>query len=157
MYPAVDRLPVHLPGDQLITFVEGRAVEAVEEGPKDTKLTAFFKLMQHNPDLRTLKYSVVVDHFTWLPQPRRWKARTNRSKTIDRMYAVHPSAGDRFFLRLLLINVSGPTSFEDLRTHKGVVYPAFRDACIARGLISIEASFENIDLKSPSFSTTISY
>jgi len=50
------------------------------------------------------------------------------------MYSVHPSAGERFFLRLLLIAVPGPTSFEDLRTHDGIVHPTFRDACIARGL-----------------------
>ena len=134
MYPAVDRLPVHLPGDQMVTFEEGQAARAVEEGPKDTKLTAFFKLMQHNAEFRTLKYSEVVDRFTWEAQPRRWKLRTNRSNTMGRMYAVHPSAGDRFFLRLLLITVPGPTSFEDLHTHEGIVYPTFREACVARGL-----------------------
>ena len=134
MYPAVDRLAVHLPGDQFVTFEEGRATEAVAEGPKDTKLTAFFKLMLHNPEHRTLKYPDVVDHFTWEAQPRRWKLRTNRSNTMARMYSVHPAAGDRFFLRLLLLTVPGPTSFEDLRTHDGILYPTFRDACVARGL-----------------------
>ena len=90
--------------------------------------------MQHKPEFRTLKYSEVVDDFTWQDQPRRWKLRTNRSKTIGRMYSVHPSAGERFYLRLLLITVPGPTSFEDLRTHDGIVHPTFRDACVARGL-----------------------
>jgi hypothetical protein len=134
MYPAVHRLAVHLPYEQMVTFEEGRAAEAVAEGPKDTTLTAFFKLMLHNPEYRTLKYSEVVDHFTWETQPRRWKLRSNRSKTIGRMYSAHPAAGDRFFLRLLLITVPGPTSYEDLRTHEGIVYPTFRDACVARGL-----------------------
>ena len=50
------------------------------------------------------------------------------------MFFVHPSAGDRFFLRLLLIIVPGPTSFEDLRTHEGIVYPTFRGACGVPGL-----------------------
>ena len=31
--------------------------------------------------------------------------------------------------------VKGSTSFEDLHTIAGVIYPTFRDACIAYGLL----------------------
>ena len=51
------------------------------------------------------------------------------------MYYAHPSAGERFYLRLLLTVVPGATSFEDLRTHQGTLYPTFREACIAYGLL----------------------
>ena len=51
------------------------------------------------------------------------------------MYYAHPSSGERFYLRLLLTCVKGATSFEDLRTFDGVLYPTFREACIAQGLL----------------------
>lgn len=35
---------------------------------------------------------------------------------LGRIYTVHPKNADCFYLRLLLINVRGPTSFESLRT-----------------------------------------
>jgi hypothetical protein len=53
---------------------------------------------------------------------------------IGRMYYVHPSSGECFYLRLLLTVVTGATSFEDLHTFQGVLYPTFREACIAHGL-----------------------
>jgi len=53
---------------------------------------------------------------------------------IGRMYYAHPSSGERFYLRLLLTVVTGATSFEDLHTFQGVLYPTFREACIAHGL-----------------------
>ena len=51
------------------------------------------------------------------------------------MYYAHPSAGERFYLRLLLTIVKGATSFEDLRSFEGTQYPSFREACIVRGLL----------------------
>ena len=41
----VERLPVHLPGKQLLTFENGEARRAVDtKAAKDTKLTAYFKV-----------------------------------------------------------------------------------------------------------------
>jgi hypothetical protein len=37
---------------------------------------------------------------------------------------------------MLLYNVSGPTSFEFLRTYHGILHPTFQDACLARGLLA---------------------
>ncbi|KAG1501484.1 hypothetical protein G6F53_011072 [Rhizopus delemar] len=51
------------------------------------------------------------------------------------MYYCTPTAGERFFLRLLLTVVRGPTSFESLKTVNGVVYSTFREACQALHLI----------------------
>ena len=48
--------------------------------------------------------------------------------------AVQAFPGERFCLRLLLTVRRGPTSFEDLRTVEGVVYPNFCAACAALGL-----------------------
>jgi len=51
------------------------------------------------------------------------------------MYTVHPNAGEKFYLRLLLTCVRGATSFEKLRTVEGVLYPTFKEACLHRGLL----------------------
>ena len=51
------------------------------------------------------------------------------------MYYINPTAGERFYLRLLLTAVRGPTSFEHLRTVDGTLYPTFQAACVALGLL----------------------
>ncbi|GBP02739.1 hypothetical protein EVAR_72886_1 [Eumeta japonica] len=44
---------------------------------------------------------------------------------LGHIYTVHPKNDECFYLRLLLVNVRGPISFESLRTVDGVVYPTF--------------------------------
>ena len=38
------------------------------------------------------------------------------SPPVGRVYGVHPREGERFYLRLLLMKIAGPTSFDDLKT-----------------------------------------
>jgi hypothetical protein len=53
------------------------------------------------------------------------------------MYFVYPRDQDRFCLRLLLLNVPGATSFDDLKKHPdtGAKCASFRDAALARQLM----------------------
>jgi len=51
------------------------------------------------------------------------------------MYYVHPTAGERFYLRLLLTTIKGATSWNDLKSFEGTLYGSFKEACIARGLL----------------------
>uniref|UniRef100_A0A804NH05 Uncharacterized protein n=1 Tax=Zea mays TaxID=4577 RepID=A0A804NH05_MAIZE len=51
------------------------------------------------------------------------------------MYYVHPTAGELYYLRMLLMIVKGSTSYADIRTFNGQVYDTFCDACEARGLL----------------------
>ncbi len=55
------------------------------------------------------------------------------------MYFVHPAAGERFFLHLLLIVVPGATSSEHLRTIDDIEHPTFQAACKALGLLQDDA------------------
>jgi hypothetical protein len=48
---------------------------------------------------------------------------------------VHPSVDERYFLRMLLLVVRGAQSYEDVRRYNGVLYPTFKLACSARGLL----------------------
>ena len=54
--------------------------------------------------------------------------------TVGRVRAAAPSQTEEFSLRLLLVSVPGPTSFEYLRTYNGVQYASFREAAVQRGL-----------------------
>jgi hypothetical protein len=54
---------------------------------------------------------------------------------IGRIYYAHPSTGELYFLRMLLMLVKGAQSYADVRTYNGVVYKTFKDACSARGLL----------------------
>src|SRR6266704_883362 len=51
------------------------------------------------------------------------------------MYYVQPTAGEKFYLRLLLTAVHGSLSFADLRTYRNITADSFEAACHARGLL----------------------
>ncbi|XP_068328165.1 ATP-dependent DNA helicase PIF1-like [Pyrus communis] len=59
----------------------------------------------------------------------------NRNKVIGRIYAVSPAEGEKFYLRILLNHVRGPTSFTNLRTVNGVLHPTFKQAAEQQGLL----------------------
>ena len=51
------------------------------------------------------------------------------------MYYVPFMAGERYFLRLFLYVIPGSQSFKDLRTIEGIIYPTYRAAYLATGLL----------------------
>uniref|UniRef100_A0A915KJZ5 Uncharacterized protein n=1 Tax=Romanomermis culicivorax TaxID=13658 RepID=A0A915KJZ5_ROMCU len=51
---------------------------------------------------------------------------------------VSPVNRELFCVRILLFNVKGRTSFEELRTVDGKVYESFEAACGARNLLDNE-------------------
>ena len=57
------------------------------------------------------------------------------SKKIGRAIYINPSYGELYYQRMLLNVAKGATSYEDLRTIAGVMYPTFKDACQALGLL----------------------
>lgn len=58
-----------------------------------------------------------------------------KGKQIGRLLYTHHSAGELWYLRLLLSKVRGPTSFESLKTINGIQYKTFKDACKNYGLL----------------------
>ena len=65
-----------------------------------------------------------------------------RPLVVSRIYTVSPREGERFYLRTLLFHVKGATSFEDVRTVDGEVKDSFREACIARGLLTDDTQWK---------------
>ncbi|CAF1134951.1 unnamed protein product, partial [Didymodactylos carnosus] len=58
------------------------------------------------------------------------------------MYSVSFKDEERFYLRLLLLHVRGATSFESIRTFTGTVYPTFKEAASARGLLESDEEWD---------------
>ncbi|GFQ93599.1 ATP-dependent DNA helicase [Trichonephila clavata] len=58
-----------------------------------------------------------------------------KSKTLERVFIVSLRQTECFYLRLLLVNVTGPLSFQDIRKVNGQQYPTYKDACLALGLL----------------------
>ena len=48
---------------------------------------------------------------------------------------IFPSAGELFYLRMLLLHVKGPTSFSGLKTIGGMEMDSYLGACKALNLI----------------------
>lgn len=152
-HPAVQRLQIRLPNQQTVAFNNDTDMVTFlqNERLRKTTLTEFFTANRQTADAdaaraeddppsefdcRELLYQEFPSQMTWDAGNRRWKRRQRgRDRTIGRMYFVGPSGGERFYLRLLLTTVRGPTSFNDLRTFNGVQYDNFKAACIAHGLL----------------------
>jgi hypothetical protein len=66
-----------------------------------------------------------------------------QDKKIGRIYYVHPSEGERYYLRMLLLLVKGTQSYKDLRTYNDVIFPSFKEACAARGLLGDDREWYN--------------
>ena len=64
-----------------------------------------------------------------------------QAQAVGRIYGVSHHNTELFALRRLLSVVKGATSFQDMATFNGVVYTSFRDACLARGLLSDDAEW----------------
>ncbi|XP_021974686.2 uncharacterized protein LOC110869772 [Helianthus annuus] len=134
-YPSVMRLPFHLPGQQNVVFSGEDDIENVLNKPQ-VNSSIFLEWMNMNkkPETTKLTYVEFPSKYVWKLKDRCWQPR-KKYVVVGRLYSVSPSLGEAYYLRILLTKVKGPRSFEEIRTYDGVVYPTFRDACYARGLL----------------------
>lgn len=138
------RLPVHLPQEQIIIFEEGREEERIARGDiAKTMLVAYFKLNEEDPEARKYFYNEIPNHYVYSKGEWIKRKRTNNN-IITRIYAVSMKEKERFYLRLLLLNVKGKTFFEDLKNLNGQTYVSFEKAAEARGLLSSEKIWKDI-------------
>lgn len=145
---AVIRLPLHLERQTEIEFNED--MQEVLQDPErrmETKLTAFFRLNTGEevgePEPPTpLLYAEVGVQYVWDSARRRWKKRQQReSSIVARIQDYGNAFSEIFALRMLLISVRGPKSFEDIRTVNDVIHPKFHDAAQALNLIRNDNAF----------------
>ena len=134
--PSVERLTVHLLNKHVVRFRAKSNLRAVVNNTflHKTMLTEWFKANGRYRSARSLTYCDFPTCWSWNAQGKKWCKR-KRSKRIGRIYYVHPSTGELYYLRMLLMIVKGARSYADVRTYSGVVYETFKDACAARGLL----------------------
>ncbi|XP_044575246.1 uncharacterized protein LOC123259048 [Cotesia glomerata] len=153
--PVVVQLAVHLENDQHVYFTNETAIDRAINPPKTT-LTEFFELCNRADDFgafaRTLLYSQVPRYFTWA-QTKQWIPHKQgspvdacpnlfKSNALGRVFTVNPRQTECFYLRLLLVNVTGPLSFQDIRKVNGQQYTTYKDACLALGLLEDDNQWE---------------
>lgn len=142
--PPVQRLCLHLEDSQTIYFLDEAGLrQSFETGRAErTTLTKFFRLCCENAPLQgsnatiqTIKYNELTKYFTWNARDRKLQPRKNKLISIGCVYFANLKQGDRYYLRLLLCHVPGPTSYEYLQTVEGIFYPTFLEAALNLGLL----------------------
>jgi hypothetical protein len=143
--PAVLHLAVHLENGRRVYFMNETAIYRAINPPKTT-LIEFFELCNRvDAFALTLLYSEVPYYFTWTPT-KKWMFRKQgtpinecpglfKSNTLGRVFTVNPRQTECFYLRLLLINVTGPLSFQNKRKVNGQQYPTYKDVYNALGFL----------------------
>ncbi|KAJ1256522.1 hypothetical protein BS78_K009300 [Paspalum vaginatum] len=136
-YPTMERMPVHLPRENFVTYDAKQNMAEVlsKEFLRRTMLTEWFVANQRYGFGKDLTYCDFPSMWSWDAISRSWHPRQHGSGKIGRLYYVHPSVGERYYLRMLLLVVPGACSYEDIRTYRRTVYPTFKQACATRGLL----------------------
>ncbi|XP_047534370.1 uncharacterized protein LOC125069008 [Vanessa atalanta] len=149
-YPTVLQLAIHLENGQRVYFSPDN-VHGVVENPPKTTLTAYFDLCNSDSFAKTLLYHEVIHYYTWASNKFTRRKRgedvtghqgIRKDTALGRVYSVHPSQSECFYLRVLLHHVRGPTSFQDLKTVNGVVKETYQAACRERDLIENDNQWE---------------
>ncbi|XP_052750249.1 uncharacterized protein LOC128200537, partial [Galleria mellonella] len=151
-HPTVVHLAVHLENGQRVYFTDANVLQRVDR-PPSTTLTSFFEMCQNDDFAKTLLYSEMPRYYTWNQSSKKFQRRKRGQPVSDypqvfstdalgRIYAVRPSQDECFYLRLLLVNVRGPTSFQHLRTVNGVLCDTYREACQHLGLLENDTHWD---------------
>ncbi|XP_070011365.1 uncharacterized protein LOC142161914 [Nicotiana tabacum] len=136
MTPSVYHLQLHLDGLQFVSFKKIDTIDNILKNPmiKKTMLSEFFLMNETNKDAKELKllYKDFPQYFLWSSTYKMW-TRRQRGHIIGRVVTCHPTEGERYYLRLLLMNVRAPKSFEDLLRVKEICCDTFRESAEKRG------------------------
>ena len=162
--PAVFRLNVHLPEQQIVYYnpndYDIEHFKRQLETSKKTPLTAYFDLnkrlcekKEHETKndskqrenernfVSKLLYRQIPEYYTWNNKDKKWMIRIKKNnndmppREIARVYSVHPTEIERYSLRLLLNHIPGVKSFLDLKTVDNEVMSSFHDAAVKLNLV----------------------
>ena len=136
---------------QSVIIDETKNLEEVVNNPKSsmTTLIEFFKVSRVDSFARKFLYREVLEYYRWISGKKVWQRR--KKGQIGQIVYAHLAEGERYFLRVLLNHVRGPTSFEDLKTVAGIVCPTFRESCEKRGLIETDKTIDDCLCESATF------
>ncbi|XP_050915733.1 uncharacterized protein LOC127130809 [Lathyrus oleraceus] len=145
LYPSVERLQIHFQNRHQERFYDHQQIADVlnNERNSNTMLTQFFASNLRDPQARKYLYREIPDHYCWNKRDMEWHHRRSTRKVIGTIYTVSPSEGDKFYLRLLLSYVTGPTSWEYLLTNNGTTFNTFKKSAEDRGFLETDHSIRD--------------
>ncbi|KAH1087266.1 hypothetical protein GYH30_018698 [Glycine max] len=140
--PAVERLYFHLENQQHVYWTDDQQIGEVlsKNTIKESMFTAWMHFNKICSYGRDLTYHQYISRFVYVARKRCWQPR-KQGNTIGRLIWVPPSAGELFYLRMMLSTAKGAQSYSDIRTVNGLVYPTFREACFAKGFLGSDQEF----------------
>ena len=165
---------VHLPGKQYVQFDTSKTIDQLQQtiqNAKKTHLTEFFanntKELENPlsndklgydaegnvlPTGPQLLYHEYPRYYRW--ENKKWIRRSDTTQwQIGRMHTATPKQGQRWYLRLLLNHVRGPTSFLDLLTYQGKQYNCFKKRCIAEKLLETDDEWDAVLKEATTFAS----
>lgn len=135
MSHTIYRLTVHLEEQQPIVFTDDTIEEVADRVENRlTMLTGWFQLNRQDPEANNMLYMDIPDRYTFCRKTYQWKLRS-QNKVITRLHWIHPKNQELYHLRMLLLNIRGAKSFEDLRTVDGFTFETFTQAAVAANLV----------------------
>ncbi|KAI9082311.1 hypothetical protein K1719_035734 [Acacia pycnantha] len=138
----LDKLMRILKDEKILGSIKaGETMSSLVNNPwvKESMFLAWFEKNKDDPFTRTLTYSQFPNHFTFVREKRFWKIR-ERDFSVGRIGHC-TGQGELYYLRLLLTKVRGTKTYTDIRTVDTVVYPTFREACYALGLLDDDQEY----------------
>ncbi|XP_057778382.1 uncharacterized protein LOC130997139 [Salvia miltiorrhiza] len=139
--PAVINLQLHLPNKQFVSYHASQNLQKLLlwDHVSKTMLTEYFTMCATSEKARQFLYREFPEHYVWNKKDKIW---TERQKigVIGRISAVSPIEGERYYEKLLLNHVRGPTSFRHLLTVNGIECSTFKEAAQKRGLLEADQS-----------------
>uniref|UniRef100_A0A7N2MG30 ATP-dependent DNA helicase n=1 Tax=Quercus lobata TaxID=97700 RepID=A0A7N2MG30_QUELO len=135
--PTIQRLSFHNEDEQPVVFEDIDYLNNVVDNPdiRKSKFTEWMKANALYEEARELTYSEFPTKWVWHGRDKEWKLRKS-GRCIGCIYYDHPTSGEWFYLRMLLNVIKGARSFEQIRNINSVVYPTFKSACCALGLLN---------------------
>ncbi|KAF7811769.1 uncharacterized protein G2W53_032745 [Senna tora] len=140
--PSVERLSFHLPGEQSIVFRDDEPIDSVVQrnSHRISMFLAWFEANKKYPEAKLLTYSDFPSQFTYKSDSQEWTPRKHGS-SIGRLFYVPLGSGELYYMRILLNICKGATSYQDIRTIDGILYPTFKDVCYSLGLLDDDKEY----------------
>ncbi|XP_024014486.1 uncharacterized protein LOC112088437 [Eutrema salsugineum] len=140
----VEKLYFHLENEQSVLYDDDDPVETVlnRRSIQTSMFLAFFEACNKYPEAEDLTYAEFPTMFVYDRKKIEWKPRQQKNRiAVGRLTYVPVSCGQLYYLRVLLNIRKCPKGFNDLKTVDGVLYPSYKEACYAMGLLDDDKEY----------------